>query len=91
MLQIGEISSNFSPPQRKALNTMKTLLAQYNENEANNDHSENYSLLANNFGDESEKFICNANINFRDRFGYASHELSSLAHQCTKKYITLLQ
>jgi hypothetical protein len=70
---------------------MNTLLEKYTENEENNDHAVNFCLLADNFGDESDMFICSANLNFRNKFGYASHDLSAAAYQCTKKYIALLK
>lgn len=70
---------------------MKSLLEQYLENEENNCHAENCCLLADNFGDESEKWICRANLDYKKRFGCVSYGLSNEAYQVTKKYLDKLR
>ena len=67
------------------------LLQQYLENEDENSHAENCCLLADNFGNESEKFICNANLNYKKRFFCVDNTLSNLANQITKKYLDELR
>ena len=71
-------------------NNMKTLAQirkEYLENEDSNDHAGNCCLLAEAFGNESERFICEANLSFRNRFGYANHHFSQAAYYATKVYI----
>jgi hypothetical protein len=69
---------------------MNKLLKEYLQNEENNCHAENCVLLAENFGTESEKFICYANLNYKNRFFNVDCCLSSAAHQATKQYVKKL-
>lgn len=73
---------------KQILNDIKV---QYKFNEENNNHAENCCLLADNFGTEAEKFLCNANLNFRKRFGYAEQQLRSRAHEETRRYISKIK
>jgi hypothetical protein len=65
---------------------IQLLRKKYLANEDSNRHAENFCLLANKFGDESEKFICNANLNFKKRFNYVDSDLSRAAYQAANKY-----
>lgn len=65
---------------------IQLLRKKYLANEENNCHAENFCLLANAFGDEQEKFICNANLNFKKRFNYVDADLSAAAYRAANKY-----
>lgn len=82
---------NAIPRKLKQFEHMKELFQQYEENEDENCHAENCCLLADNFGDESEQFICNANLKYKNMFGCVDHGLSQNAYSVTKKYLDKLR
>jgi len=69
------------------MNPLAQIRKEYLENEESNAHAENCCLLANHFGNEQERYICNANLAFRNRYGYANHYFSQAAYYATKVYI----
>ncbi len=60
----------------------------YDANEEINGHAENCCLLAEHFGTDAEKFVCDANLKFRDKFGFANSGLSNQAYLETSKYLS---
>jgi hypothetical protein len=70
-------------PTERLLNLIRK---QYKENEENNSHAENFLLLASHFGTDDEVWICERNVDFRDKFGYVNHELSGAAYKVANHY-----
>lgn len=64
--------------------TAQTLLASYKENEADNSHSENMVLLADNLGNEEARFLANANRDFNKKFGFSNSRLNEAAYYATQ-------
>jgi len=58
----------------------ETIKAQYDENEDINDHAGNYVLLAEHFGDDTQKAIARRNLDYRDKHGHADYKLTQEAH-----------
>ncbi len=66
-------------------------LAQYQENEAYNDHTENAVQLVNSFGTEDEKRQVSQIAYEHEKQGYLTYDQSSLRYELTQKYYRTLK
>ena len=58
--------------------TINQLREKYDENEDCNCHAENYILLAEHFGSAEQIFYAKINLEYKEKFGFASSDLIAI-------------